>query len=52
MKTILGPIRKRKIVLCSADASPDAQRNQPGPAAHFFPNAAWVGAVRNSAEKS
>lgn len=51
MKTILGPIRKEKLILCSADASPDAQRNEPGPAAYFFPNAAWVGAVRNSAER-
>ena len=51
METILGPIRKEKLILCSADASPDAQRNEPGPAAYFFPNAAWVGAVRNSAER-
>jgi len=50
-KTILGPIKKEKLILCSADASPKAQRKKPGQAACFFPNAPWVGAVRNSAER-
>ncbi len=51
MRTILGPIRREKLVLCSADASPDAQRHESDRAAYFFPNAAWVGAVRNCAER-
>lgn len=45
----VGPYALSRIVLCSADASPGAQRDEPGPAEHFFPGAAWVGAMRNAA---
>ncbi len=51
MKTFLGPVPRDKIILCSADASPNAQRATAGSAGYFFPNAPWVGAVRNIAEK-
>ena len=50
MKLILGPLPKDKIILCSADASPNSQGEEPAAAAHFFPNAPWVGAIRNLAE--
>jgi hypothetical protein len=46
---IIGPFLINRIVLCSADASPQAQRNQPGPAAFFFPGGKWVGHLRNVA---
>jgi hypothetical protein len=49
MKTALGPIKKEQLILCSADASPDSQRKHPYPAADFFPNGKWVGALRNTA---
>jgi len=49
MKTVLGPIKKEQLILCSADASPDSQRKHPYSAADFFPNGKWVGALRNSA---
>ena len=51
MKTLLGPVPKEKIILCSADAHPDSQRNSADRAGNFFPNAPWVGAVRNCAER-
>lgn len=31
----IGPYHSHEIVLCSADAGPDSQRNNPGQA-HFF----------------
>jgi hypothetical protein len=51
MPTLIGPYPKSKIVLCSADASPDSQRGQPGEAAYFFPRGRWVGTLRNAAER-
>ncbi len=50
IKRILGPYPRNKIVLCSADASPNSQRERIGPAGYFFPGGKWVGAIRNSAE--
>ncbi len=50
MKVTLGPIPREKIILCSADAGPNAQRSRPERADYFFPRASWVGAVRNVAE--
>jgi hypothetical protein len=51
MKTVLGPIPIDKIILCSADARPDSQRDSPDKAGYFFPHAPWVGAIRNDAER-
>lgn len=51
MKTLLGPVPKEKMILCSADAHPDSQRDLADRAGDFFPNAPWVGAVRNCAER-
>lgn len=48
-KRFIGPYRRNRIVLCSADAGPDSQAKGKGAAAYFFPGAKWVGAVRNSA---
>jgi hypothetical protein len=45
----LGPYTTREILLCSLDASPNSQRSSPYPAAYFFHNASWVGALRNTA---
>lgn len=45
----IGPYPRTRIVLCSADASPKSQLKEKGKAAHFFPGAKWVGAVRNAA---
>jgi len=45
----IGPYQRDRIVLCSADASPKSQSNDPCEAAYFFPGAPWVGAVRNTA---
>lgn len=50
MKILLGPVPRDKIILCSADAGPRSQRALAHSAGHFFPNAPWVGAVRNCAE--
>lgn len=50
METQIGPVPKRRLVLCSADASPDAQRSQPDRAGYFFPDGRWVGAMRNAAD--
>ncbi len=50
MSDIVGPIQRDKIVLCSADASPQSQKIR-GKAAFFFPGAKWVGAVRNASER-
>jgi hypothetical protein len=50
MRTLLGPIPREKIILCSADAGPRSQRDRPENAGNFFPNAPWVGALRNYAE--
>ena len=50
MRTLLGPIPIKKTILCSADASPEAQRDRPDHAGLFFSNAPWVGALRNYAE--
>ena len=46
MKSI-GPFQLEKILLCSADASPNSQRKNACEAAYFFPKAKWVGAIRN-----
>jgi hypothetical protein len=47
----IGPYARERIVLCSPDAKPGSQREEPGPAGTFFPGAKWVGAVRNAAER-
>ena len=51
MKTLIGPFARDRIVLCSADAGPKSQKNTPDQAAYFFPQAVWVGALRNAAER-
>jgi hypothetical protein len=51
MKPVIGPYSRDRIVLCSADAAPKAQRDTPCEAGYFFPGAAWVGALRNAAER-
>jgi hypothetical protein len=48
--TQIGPVPIDRLVLCSADAGPGAQANGPGDAGHFFPQAAWVGALRNTSQ--
>ncbi len=50
MERILGPYQRSKIVRCSADASPNSQRERIGPAGYFFPGGRWVGTIRNCAE--
>jgi hypothetical protein len=40
-----------QIILCSADAGPDSQRQHSEKAGYFFSGAAGVGATRNVAEK-
>lgn len=45
----IGPYARERIVLCSPDAGPGAQGQEPGPAGTFFPKGRWVGAVRNAA---
>lgn len=47
----LGPYNIHEIVLCSADASPTAQKEKPDQAQYFFPGAKWVGALRNAANR-
>jgi len=47
-KRFLGPYKRNRIVLCSADAGPASQAKE-SEAARFFPGAKWVGTVRNSA---
>jgi hypothetical protein len=47
----IGPYNIHEIVLCSADASPTAQKNNPDQAQYFFPKAKWVGALRNTADR-
>jgi hypothetical protein len=39
------------MVLCSADASPRAQKVEPGQAQDFYPRGKWVGAIRNTAAR-
>jgi len=48
MNTRIGPVAINRLVLCSADASPDSQRSQQDKAEYFFPDGRWVGAVRNA----
>jgi hypothetical protein len=50
LEETIGPYSLRKIVLCSADASPKSQRETPFPAGFFFPGGKWVGALRNAAD--
>ena len=47
---MIGPYKKSRIVLCSADAGPNSQSDMPCSAEYFFPGAKWVGAVRNAAQ--
>jgi hypothetical protein len=47
----VGPYVRERIVLCSADAGPNSQRNEPDSAKYFFPGAKWVGALRNASER-
>jgi hypothetical protein len=49
---MIGPFTTGEILLVSADASPDSQREESGEAGRFFPGGRWVGAVRNSAERT
>lgn len=51
MKTVLGPIPRDRIILCSADAGPNSQRTVPERAGHFFSGAVWVGTIRNTADR-
>lgn len=50
--TAIGPYRIDRIILCSADASPRAQSDTACEAKEFFPNAKWVKALANAAERS
>ena len=47
----IGPYDMNKIFLCSADASPTAQKRISDQAQYFFPGAKWVGALRNTANR-
>lgn len=47
----IGPYKKERFLLCSADAGPKSQRGWPCEAGIFFPGAKWVGAIRNCAER-
>ena len=47
----IGPYARDRIVLCSPDAGPDSQRDEPGAAGWFFPDGRWVGAVRHAADR-
>jgi len=47
----IGPYDRERIVLCSADAGPNSQRNEPDSANYFFPGAKWVGALRNASDR-
>ena len=49
MPHTIGPYRRDRIVLCSADAHPKSQRQAPCEAQCFFPGGKWVGALRNAA---
>lgn len=51
MPHTIGPYPRSRIVLCSADAGPGAQREQPAPAVNFYPHAVWVKALFNVALK-
>jgi hypothetical protein len=44
-------IDKSQILLCSADAGPNAQSKVACEAGYFYPGAKWVGAVRNSSTR-
>ena len=48
---MIGPYSINRIVLCSADASPNSQRRRPCNAGSFYPGAKWVGAMRNAATR-
>ena len=47
----VGPFHSHEMVLCSADAGPPSQRNNPREAQFFFPGGKWVGALRNAAKR-
>jgi hypothetical protein len=47
----IGPFHSNEMVLCSADASPRAQRKRPDQAQDFYPKGKWVGALRNTSER-
>jgi len=47
----IGPYHSHEMVLCSADAGPGSQNRQSDQAQFFFPNAKWVGALRNAAQR-
>jgi hypothetical protein len=50
LEETIGPYPLNRIVLCSADVSPDSQRKAPFPAGFFFSGGKWIGALRNTAE--
>jgi hypothetical protein len=50
MKVEIGPFPRERILLCSADAGPNSQRQAARDAGHFFPRAKWVGTLRNVAD--
>ncbi|MCG2721464.1 MAG: hypothetical protein L6290_05535 [Thermodesulfovibrionales bacterium] len=47
----IGPYLRQRIILCSADASPRSQRNYEDQAQYFFPDAKWVGTLRNASRE-
>ena len=49
---IIVALIKKNVVLCSADASPRSQRKSAYEAGYFYPGAKWVGAVRNTADRT
>lgn len=50
MTTQIGPYPLDRIVLCSADAGPGAQRDTAARAEHLFPNTPWIVAPKAVAE--
>jgi hypothetical protein len=46
----IGPYHSNEMVLCSADAGPSSQKNEPTQAQYFFPEGRWVAALRNTAD--
>lgn len=47
----IGPFDRSDMVLCSADAGPNAQKKHDDTAEYFFPGAKWVRAIGNSARR-
>ena len=47
----IGPFKRHEIVLCSADAGPGSQKQEPCEAENFFPGGRWVRALGNAANR-